>query len=564
MSEHLSHDVMLMLGVGVFGGLVGGWLFQKIRVPQVVGYIGIGLLIGESGLQLVRASDTVLLEPFTLFALAVIGFLVGGELKVEDFRKHGRQFAAILLGEGLMAFILVAAGSGLLLWLVSHSWKAGVAGGVVLGAVASATDPASTINVLWEYRTAGPLTTTLTAIVALDDALAMILYALGTSAARMLTLGGGFSLSSLLPTLGELGLAGVMGCGFALALIGVLQVVREGHIAAAAAAGACLLVVAGADLTGTDVILVSMVCGFVLRNASRDKCESTFALMRQFSLPIMVVFFVLVGARLEVSALPLWLVGVVVLYVVARNGGKMLGAYLGGRISRSLTAVRKYTGLGLFTQGGVAVGLSIMATHRLGDVPATHELQLGQVIIFTITTTTLIVEVIGPPMVKLASKLAGEVGKNVTEDDVIDSWTVADVTDREAVSVSEGDRLRRVFQLFSTHDYLAVPVVGDAGELIGIVSMDVLKSVLADHDMWEWLLVSDVMEPAEHRVSPSMPLAQALRLMQQMALEQVPVVDEVQQNRPLGLLSLSRVRRLVRQEALRRQQPAAAVAGAGH
>ena len=113
MSGDLSHDVMLMLGVGVFGGLCGGWLFQKLRVPQVVGYIGVGLLIGASGLRLVRATTIRrLLEPFTLFALAVIGFLVGGELKLEDFRRHGKQFAAILLGEGLMAFVLVGVGAG--------------------------------------------------------------------------------------------------------------------------------------------------------------------------------------------------------------------------------------------------------------------------------------------------------------------------------------------------------------------------------------------------------------------------------------------------------------------
>jgi CBS domain-containing protein len=305
------------------------------------------------------------------------------------------------------------------------------------------------------------------------------------------------------------------------------------------------------------------VFGFVLRNGSKDKCQSLFALMRQLSLPIMVVFFVLVGARLQLRVLPLWLVGVVVLYVVARNGGKTLGAYLGGRISHSLAVVRKYTGLGLYTQGGVAVGLSIMATHRLGDVPITHNLALGGVIIFAITTTTLIVEVIGPPMVKLAAGLAGEIGRNVTEADVIDSWKVADVTDREAAVVREGDPLRRVFQLFSTHDYLAVPVAGEQGELIGIVSMSVLKSILANQEMWEWLLVSDVMQPAEHQVSPAMPLAEALKLMQQMALEQVPVVDLAQANKPVGLLSLSRVRQLARQEALRRQQPSAAPAGAG-
>jgi len=557
MAEHLSHFVMLMLGVGLFGGLCGGWLVKKIGVPQVVGYIGVGLLIGESGLHLLRAGDAVALEPFTLFALAIIGLLVGGELKLEEFRKYGKQFMSILLVEGLAAFVLVGVGAGLVIWLVSGSLVAGVAAGVVLGAIASATDPASTMNVLWEYRTAGPLTTTLTAIVALDDALAMMLYAVGTSVARMLTTGSASTLSSVGTVLAELGLAALLGCAFGAVLLMVVRRVREGHVAVAAAVGVAMLLVAASHATGVDVILVSMVCGFVLRNASGDKSESLFGLLRQFSLPIMVVFFVLVGARLQVSVLPWWLIGLVVLYVVARSGGKMAGAYLGARISHSVPAVRRYAGLGLFTQGGVAIGLAIMATHRLGDVPAASNLQLGQVIIFCVTTTTLIVEIIGPPLVKLAAKLAGEIGRNVTEEDVIASWTVGDVTDTDLVTVSEGDSLRKVFRLFSTHDYLAIPVVDEAGELIGVVSMDVLKRVLSDHEMWQWLIVSDVMEPAEHKAYPEQPLQEALKLMHLKGLEQAPVVKKDNGNRPIGVLTTARVRRLVRQEALRRQQPAA-------
>jgi CBS domain-containing protein len=342
---------------------------------------------------------------------------------------------------------------------------------------------------------------------------------------------------------------------------------RESHVAAAAALGVALLLVEAAHSLGADVILVSMVCGFVVRNASGDRCENLFNMLRQFSLPVMVVFFVLVGAQLQVSAVPPWLIGLVAVYVLARSAGKVAGAYLGGWASRSAASVRRYAGMGLFTQGAVAVGLSIMAVHRLGEQPAASGLRLGEVIIFCATATTLVVEIIGPPLVKLAAGLAGEIGRNVTEEDVILSWSVADVTDTDLVTVREGDSLQRVFGLFSTHDYLLIPVVGAAGELIGIVSMSVLKHILADHQMWEWLLVSDVMEPAEHTARPSQRLEDALKQMDLMALEQMPVVQEADGARPVGVLSLARVRRLVRQEALRRQQPAEpprpAPAGAG-
>ena len=127
------------------------------------------------------------LKTFNLFALGIIGFLVGGELKVDTFKKYARQFTAILLGEGLLAFLLVGGATFFLLKMVTGNLTAALAGAVVLGAIASATDPASTIDVIWEYRSKGVMTTAIIAIVALDDALAMTLYGLGNSTAKLIT-----------------------------------------------------------------------------------------------------------------------------------------------------------------------------------------------------------------------------------------------------------------------------------------------------------------------------------------------------------------------------------------
>ena len=106
--HELHLGVLAVLGICVAGGVVGAWLFQKLKIPQVVGYIVVGVLIGDTGFGLLHPEDIVALRPFNNFALGLIGFLVGGELSASIFKKYGKQFTAILLGEGLAAFFLVA------------------------------------------------------------------------------------------------------------------------------------------------------------------------------------------------------------------------------------------------------------------------------------------------------------------------------------------------------------------------------------------------------------------------------------------------------------------------
>ena len=176
---NVSPGVLLIFGIGVFGGILSAIVVKRLSIPQVLGYILMGILIGISGFKLVKPADIEMLKPFNFFALGVIGFLVGSEINFKTFQKYGRQFLAILMAEGFLAFILVGVCITLVMFTVIHSWTIAVATGIVFGAIASATDPASTINVIWEYRAAGILTTTIIAIVALDDALAMTFMAWG-------------------------------------------------------------------------------------------------------------------------------------------------------------------------------------------------------------------------------------------------------------------------------------------------------------------------------------------------------------------------------------------------
>jgi len=554
--ENLNLSILLVLGISLFGGLVGASFFQRIRTPQVVGYIVIGLILGESGFKLVSHADVIALRPFTLFALGIIGFLVGGELQSEKFRKYGKQFFAILLGEGLGAFVLVSFPSSLVMYHVSHNASIALASGIVFGAIASATDPASTIYVLWEYRSLGVVTTSLTAVVALDDALAMTLYGLGTGAAEILAGGHG----SILAEVGKvsISLAGAVAVGLICALIlrALLRWVQQPEKSLAFAVGLILLAIGAATYLDIDVILTTMTLGCAVTNLSPHKSKDLFEITRSFSIPIYVLFFVLAGARLGVSSMPGWLWLIVVLYVVGRSAGKMVGAYFGARQTGSEPAVRRYLGLGLFAQGGVAIGLSVMASQHLAGIQAAGDLALGDAIIFGVAATTLIVQLIGPPMVKLAITLSGEVGRNVTREDVINSWTVADAMDADVIVIQDREPLARAAQIFADHDYLVYPVVDRNGGLVGVLSLESLKEVLTDQESWNWLVASDVMQPVEEKMFPSAPLREALDHMFEIGVEQLPVVQEHNHNIPVGILDVAKVRQRVEKEIVRRQRPA--------
>jgi len=552
--------ILFVLGIGMAGGTLGAWVFRRLRIPQVVGYIAIGVLLGRSGLGVVTEQDIDSFRLLNLFALGVIGFLVGGELTIATFRRYGKQFSGILVGEGMTACVLVGMASGVLVYGVTRDVTSAAAAGVVLGAIASATDPASTLETLREYRARGPLTTSLVATVALDDALAMSLYAIGTTLAGYLTAGSGTWTAAAgrigLEVFGSLGLGTVAG----LMLWLILRTAQGAERGLALAIGTLLVVIATAAAAEMDVILAAMAMGVALVNVAPKLSETLFGVVRSFASPIYVIFFVLVGARLGIEAMPGWLWLLVGAYVVLRSVGKAVGAYLGARMTGASASVRKYVGFGLFAQGGVAVGLSIMASHYFGQAEVAPGLSLGGLIIATVTTTTLIVQVIGPPMVKLAVRLADEIGRDVTEDDVRSTLCVRDVLSPHVKAVDQAAPLGRVLELFSENDQMVYPVVDGNGNLAGVLSLEHLKNLLPNQDTWEWLLAADVMDPASEALTASMPLADALQILTRLGVAQLPVTESETLRRPVGILDRRRADMLVSEEVLRRRKPRSSAA----
>lgn len=556
--EEINAGTLTVLGAAIFGGTLGAALFQRFRFPQVVGYIFIGLVIGKSGFEMVGDEELSAFQGINLFALAVIGFLVGGELHFDHFRRYGRQFAGILLGEGLGAFVLVSVPATALLYWITGIWSISIAGGLVFGAIASATDPATTSEVLWEYRGAGVLTTTLLAMVALDDALAMTLYGLGSSLAQLLS-GQDVSIGGeLLHLLVELPGACVLGVLGGVLLHGVLKFIPGSERPLAFAVGILLLVIGLAVSLEMDVILAALALGLTLTNLAPHRSKELFQITRSFALPIYVLFFVLVGARLSVEGMPSWLWGLVAVYVVGRSLGKMSGAYLGARLSHAEPVVRRYAGLGLFAQGGIAVGLSIMAAERLGGVALTPTLDLGDAVVFTVTATTVVIQLLGPAMVKLSIQLAGEIGRNVTEEDIVASMTVEDVLDPEVEAIGEYQPLTRVISALTEHDHSMLPVTGKADAVAGMVSLDGLKEVFSNQEVWEWLVARDVLEALPIEIHSDMPLSEALEALRQRGIEQVVVLKPGSERALAGIMRSGRTRKRIQEALLHRRKAVAA------
>ncbi|OQY34913.1 MAG: hypothetical protein B6241_03265 [Spirochaetaceae bacterium 4572_59] len=546
-----SSSILLIMGIGIFGGIGGAWLFQKIKIPQVLGYLAIGIIIGKSGLHLIDSDIIQSLENFNYFALGIIGFMVGGELHGSTMKKYGKQFSAILLGEGVLSFTLVTIAISLVLYMFTNNFAASMAAGIVFGAIASATDPASTMSVLWEYRAKGVLTTTVIAIVALDDALAMALYGLGTGLAQMILGGEASLISQLIGICIELFGAVLLG-GFAGYIMNlIVHFSTDKTRTMIFGIGTLFIVISLSLIFNIDVILAAMTMGIVVTNMAPQRSKEFFELIKSFSAPIYVLFFVLVGARLVLGNMPLFLWIIVALYVILRSLGKMGGAWIGAKVSGAVPVVRKYTGLSLFAQGGVAIGLSIMATQHLQDLQIAEGINLSDIIITGVTATTFIVQVIGPPMTKLAVKLAGETGRNITEEDVIAEWKVSDVLDEKVPIVRSTDSVRKVVTLFAECEYFCLPVVDQDNKSVGMISMNDLKQLIGSQDTWEWLLVGDVISNRIELISSSSPLEEAMKTMKQIGREQLPVVETEENPVPLGMLDLRTVRKMVNKKLVK-------------
>ncbi len=541
-------NVILLIGIAVFGGTVGARIFQKMRIPQVVGYVFIGIILGPV-LQIISPQTIRDLRPFDVFALGIIGFLVGGELKREIFVKFGRQVPVILLFEGIAAFLLVGVFSFAVM-LCFGDWHTALAVAVVFGSICAATDPASTISVLWEYKTRGPLTSMVTAIVTLDDALALMLYAIGVGIAGVIT---GHEevgvVGAVLAAIYEMAGSVTVGIIFGIALRLILKKITDGDKILAFTTSSALLFIGFAEYVHFDVILTSMAVGVVLTNVESRKTASTFQMMRRFATPIYILFFVMVGARLQIHTINPLILLLVAAYVSGSIIGKTGGAYLGSVYSRAAKSVRRYLGFCLYPQGGIAIGLLMMASGRF-------EQQIGSTMLLVVIIGAFVLQVIGPIGVKIAAQKAGEAGLNITEEDLIATCRVADVVDTESSIIPAGTPLSEVIKIVGGTSSFYYPVVDADRRLIGAITLDGIRNTFATQELNDWLVALDLAEPVITKVTPQIELSQALEEMKQHDIEFVPVVASNDSDEYVGVLDARGVHRRLSARILEKQREA--------
>ncbi len=530
-------QLVLLLGIIMFCGALGGWLFKKLRIPQVVGYIVIGIIIGSSGFRILEPEVIAALNPISTVSLSLIGFLVGGELRIGTVKKYGKQFVSILIFESITPAIIVGSAVTLVVFLFSKDIKYAVALGVILGAICAATAPAATTDVLVEFRTRGPLTTTVYGIVAMDDAVALILYTIASTIAANL-LGGSVASfgTQMLEIARDIFGSILVGLFFG----GLLRVIMhylpndDGRILSFSL-GALFLCTGLCEFLKLDNILSAMSLGFFMVNFSHAKTKSVFSLVSKFTPPVYVLFFVLVGAKLNIWIITPFLGLLALIYVAGRTFGKTIGSMFGAWITKAPQTVQKYLPFCLLSQAGVAIGLSIAAGNDFPD-------SIGPQILLIITATTFIVQLIGPICVKAGVTKAGEVGLNVTIEDISKNAKVQDVmwgndfvcaADSPTI-VSETARLDSILDLFSRQHNLNYVVKDENGKLSGMICLEHLKEVMQIGELANSMLAIDIMDLPVITCRPEDSLPAVYTLFDEYDLDAIPIVTE--DGKTMGIL----------------------------
>ncbi|MBP7175447.1 MAG: cation:proton antiporter [Thermoclostridium sp.] len=391
----MTFNTLFYLALLLFSGLIFGRMVKFIKLPNVTGYLIAGLLIGPSCLKLLSVDLVSQMELISEIALAFIAFSIGSEFKVSYLKKVGAAPIIIAVFEGLAATILVT----LVLVLFGFDFEISL----LLGAIASATAPAATLMVVRQYKAKGPVTETLLSVVALDDAVALIAFGFSMAVVNTLLHPGQASLvmsilSPFIEIIGSVILGFLLGILFKLPL----RYFKKDSNRLIVTAGFVLLGSSLASMLGLSPLLLCMCMGAMLVNVS-ESAGSVFRISDMFTPPIFLMFFVVSGAGLDITYLPkIGLIGI--LYVVVRVIGKFSGAWLGAVLSKAPAVVKKYIGLTLVPQAGVAIGLSLIASQTLPEY--------GASIRAVILCATFIYELVGPAITKIGLKKAGEIAES--------------------------------------------------------------------------------------------------------------------------------------------------------
>ena len=408
-------QLLICLSLALIAGLLMSRLAKAVNLPAVTSYLIAGLLLGPFFLGRLNLSGLGFgfgtleqVESYSIItqvALGFIAFVIGNEFRLSALKRMGKQAVTVGIAQAVITTALVDAAL-----IALHFFRPDVislASAITLGAIAAATAPAATLMVVKQYKASGPLTHLLLMVVAIDDAVGLVLFSASYGVANALEQGRIDPVSVIVEPLLEIVLSLALGAaaGYVLNLLEVYFHSRSKRMSLSVAF--VLLTVGisqiefnvGGVNCGFSLLLVCMMTGTVFCNICPTSEELMDRLDRWVS-PINILFFVLSGAELDLTILanPLvLLIGVV--YIAARSAGKISGSYLSSRATHCSDDIQKYLGITLLPQAGVALGMAATAS-QLSD---------GHMVRNVVLFSVLVYELVGPTLTKLSLTAAGEI-----------------------------------------------------------------------------------------------------------------------------------------------------------
>ena len=407
-------EILLGISVALLTGLLLSRVARLINLPAVTAYLVGGILLGpyvlgQLGVPGLGFTDMHAVENLSLIcdvALGFIAFAMGNEFRLDQLKKTGKSAVVIGIFQAVFTTLLVDA---VLIGLhFAMPDKLSLSAAIILGAVASATAPAATLMVIRQYRAKGALTDILMPIVALDDAVGLVLFSVSFGIAKSLSIGESDVLAIVLEPVVEVGSSLLLG-----AVLGLILCFFERYFNSrakrisiavsfviAAVALSMLHFHIGEICVRFSSLLTCMMLGTVFANIS-PRSQDSMDRVERWTAPILVLFFTISGAELELSVFSdamIVLIGII--YVIARSIGKYSGARISAKAMKCEPGIVKYLGVTLLPQAGVALGMAMKATELGAE---------GEIVSNIILFAVLIYEFVGPSLTKIALQLSGDV-----------------------------------------------------------------------------------------------------------------------------------------------------------
>ena len=406
-------SIFLSLSIALLAGLLLSRLAKIVKLPAVTAYLISGVLIGPFVLGALGIPGIGItskqIEGFGLIsdlALGFIAFSMGNEFRLSQLKKIGKQATVIGVLQALITTVVVDIALIALHFAMPNTLS--IPAAIVLASVATATAPAATLMVVKQYKAKGPVTDVLLPVVALDDAVGLVVFAISFGIARSMGTAGVSPLAIILEPLIEIVLSLLI--GFVMGLLFTLceKYFHSRSKRMAVSVTFVMMTVAISSLKfevgGIHIAFSSLLACMMLGTVFCNICEVSEELMDRadrWTTPVLILFFVISGAELDLSVFTQWTVVVVgIVYIFARSLGKYYGANISARMTKSDPNIVKYLGITLLPQAGVALGMAIKAIELGPDGAIVRNITLFAVLIY---------EIVGPFLTKIALTKAGDI-----------------------------------------------------------------------------------------------------------------------------------------------------------